>query len=172
MERTSANIVSYIHWKQLKNSGWVNMDSKPEFINSTEIVSVQVNNRIQQKEISLRIYQFTLFRNSIWLKLFFAFSLLCNFICELWCYVFKNSKTKIVLLSILFIDIDFPVQKLLLSHIIFQIIKIYKAKLFECVLYWRETWYLILREKHNFEVFERKVLRKYFGLTDEEENLR
>jgi hypothetical protein len=29
-----------------------------------------------------------------------------------------------------------------------------------------------LREKHNFEVFERKVLRKYFGLTDEEENLR
>jgi hypothetical protein len=31
------------------------------------------------------------------------------------------------------------------------------------VLYWCETWSLILREEHKLRVFEKKVLRRLFG---------
>jgi hypothetical protein len=31
------------------------------------------------------------------------------------------------------------------------------------VLYWCETWSLILREEHRLRVFENRVLRKIFG---------
>jgi hypothetical protein len=31
------------------------------------------------------------------------------------------------------------------------------------VLYWCETWSLILREEHRLRVFENRVLRRIFG---------
>jgi hypothetical protein len=41
--------------------------------------------------------------------------------------------------------------------------RIYKIIILPAVLYWCETWSLILREKHRLSVFENRVLRRIFG---------
>jgi hypothetical protein len=43
-------------------------------------------------------------------------------------------------------------------------IKIYKAIILSVVLYGCENWSLTLREEHRPKVFEKRVLRKIFGL--------
>jgi hypothetical protein len=45
-------------------------------------------------------------------------------------------------------------------------IKIYKTIILHCVLYGGEIWPLILMGKHRMRVFERRVLRKIFGLKE------
>jgi hypothetical protein len=41
--------------------------------------------------------------------------------------------------------------------------RIYKTIILPVILYWCETWSLILREAHRLRVFENKVLRRIFG---------
>jgi hypothetical protein len=41
--------------------------------------------------------------------------------------------------------------------------KTYRTIILPVVLYERETWSLILREKHRLRVFDNKVLRRIFG---------
>jgi hypothetical protein len=47
-------------------------------------------------------------------------------------------------------------------------IKIYKTTILSVVLYWCETWSLILREEHRFRVFQNKVLRRICWLKRDE----
>jgi hypothetical protein len=65
----------------------------------------------------------------------------------------------------------YSVQNLLSSrHISKNLwIKIYKTLILPLVLYWCETWSLILREEHRLRVFENRVLRKIFGPKREED---
>jgi hypothetical protein len=42
-------------------------------------------------------------------------------------------------------------------------VKIWKTVILSVVLYWCETWSLILREEHRLRVFENRVLRGIFG---------
>jgi hypothetical protein len=39
----------------------------------------------------------------------------------------------------------------------------YKTTILPVLLYWCETWSLILREEHRLRVFENRVLRRIFG---------
>jgi hypothetical protein len=57
------------------------------------------------------------------------------------------------------------VQNLLSSHLLSRNvkIKIYKTIILPVVLYWCETWSLMLREEHRLRVFENRVLRRIFG---------
>jgi hypothetical protein len=57
------------------------------------------------------------------------------------------------------------VQNLLLPRLLSKNmkIKIYKTTVPPAVLYGRETWFLILREKHRLRVFENRVLTIVFG---------
>jgi hypothetical protein len=57
------------------------------------------------------------------------------------------------------------VQNLLCSHLLSKSlkIKICRTIILPVVLYWRETWILILREEHRLRVFENRVLRRVFG---------
>jgi hypothetical protein len=40
---------------------------------------------------------------------------------------------------------------------------IYKSLILSVVLYWCETWSLILREDHRLRGFEKRLLRRIFG---------
>jgi hypothetical protein len=62
------------------------------------------------------------------------------------------------------------VQNLLSSRLLSKNIKIriYKTIILPVVLYGRETWYLILREKHRLRVFENRALRRIFGAKGDE----
>jgi hypothetical protein len=42
-------------------------------------------------------------------------------------------------------------------------IKIYRTIIVPAVLYWCETWSLILREERRLRVFENRVWRRVFG---------
>jgi hypothetical protein len=42
-------------------------------------------------------------------------------------------------------------------------IRIYKTLILPVVIYWCETWSLILMEGHRLRVFENRVLRRLFG---------
>jgi hypothetical protein len=48
----------------------------------------------------------------------------------------------------------------------------YKTVILPVVLYWCETWSLILGEEHRLRVFEKRVLRKIFGPKREEDGSR
>jgi hypothetical protein len=58
------------------------------------------------------------------------------------------------------------VQNLLSSRLLSKNIKIkiYNTILLPVVLYWCETWSLILREEHKLRVYENRVLRRVFGI--------
>jgi hypothetical protein len=47
-------------------------------------------------------------------------------------------------------------------------IKIYRTIILPVVVFECETWSLILREEHRLRVFENRVLRRIFGLKEEE----
>jgi hypothetical protein len=47
-------------------------------------------------------------------------------------------------------------------------IRIYKTTVLPVVLYGCETWSLTLREEHRPRVFEKRVLRRIFGLKRDE----
>jgi hypothetical protein len=47
-------------------------------------------------------------------------------------------------------------------------VKIYKAIILPVVLYGCETWSLTLREEHRLRVFENRILRRIFGLKQDE----
>jgi hypothetical protein len=42
-------------------------------------------------------------------------------------------------------------------------IRTYRTIILPVVLYWCETWFLILWEEHRLRVFENRVLRRIFG---------
>jgi hypothetical protein len=58
------------------------------------------------------------------------------------------------------------VQTLLSSRLLSKNLKIriYKKIILPVVLYGCETWSLILMEEHRLRVFEKRVLRRIFGL--------
>ncbi|KAJ4445580.1 hypothetical protein ANN_12261 [Periplaneta americana] len=64
----------------------------------------------------------------------------------------------------------YSVEKLLSSSLLSKNLKvrIYKTVILPVVLYFCETWTLILREEHRLRVFENKVLRKIFGAKRDE----
>jgi hypothetical protein len=43
-------------------------------------------------------------------------------------------------------------------------IRVYQNTVLPVVLYWCETWSLILRKEHRLRVFENRILRRIFGL--------
>jgi hypothetical protein len=47
-------------------------------------------------------------------------------------------------------------------------IRIYKTIIYLLVLYGCETWSLTIREEHILRVFEKRVLRRIFGLKRDE----
>jgi hypothetical protein len=47
-------------------------------------------------------------------------------------------------------------------------IKIYKTIILPVVLFWYETWCLILREEHRLRMFENRMPRRIFGPKKEE----
>jgi hypothetical protein len=62
------------------------------------------------------------------------------------------------------------VQSLLSSRMLSRNVKakIYKAIILPVVLYGCETWSLTLREEHRLRVFENRILRRIFGLKQDE----
>jgi hypothetical protein len=42
-------------------------------------------------------------------------------------------------------------------------VKIYKTIILPVVLYWHETWSVMLKEEHKLRVFENRILRRIFG---------
>jgi hypothetical protein len=63
-----------------------------------------------------------------------------------------------------------PVQTLLSSRLLSKNLKIriYKMIILPVVLYGCETWSLTLREEHRLRMFEKRVLRRIFGLNRDE----
>jgi hypothetical protein len=57
------------------------------------------------------------------------------------------------------------VQSILSSRLLSRNVKvkIYKTIILPAVLYWCETWFLILMDEHRLRVFENRVLRRIFG---------
>jgi hypothetical protein len=62
------------------------------------------------------------------------------------------------------------VQNLLPSSLLFKNtrIEIYRTVMLPAVLYGCEPWSLTLRDEHRLRVFERRVLRKTYGLKRDE----
>jgi hypothetical protein len=56
-----------------------------------------------------------------------------------------------------------------LSHIKKPKDKIQKTVILPFILYGYETWSLTLREEHRLRVFEKRMLRRIFGLKREED---
>jgi hypothetical protein len=56
-------------------------------------------------------------------------------------------------------------SSLLSSHVLSRNlkVKIFKTIILSVILYWCETWSVILREEHRLRVFEKRVLRRIFG---------
>jgi len=59
----------------------------------------------------------------------------------------------------------YSVQNLLSSRLLSKNlkVKIYRTIILPAVLYWCETWSLILRDERKLRVFENMVLRRMFG---------
>jgi hypothetical protein len=62
-----------------------------------------------------------------------------------------------------------PKSFVFLSHIKKLKIKIYRTVILPVVLYGCEDWSLTLREEHRLRVYEKRVLRKIFGLKTEKD---
>jgi hypothetical protein len=64
--------------------------------------------------------------------------------------------------------LPFSPEPSLFSSAVSLQIRIYKTIILPVVLYGCETWSLTLREEHRLRVFENRVLRRIFGLKNDE----